>query len=108
MKKLLTALCFTCTFYSQSCNNAPAGKNDVAVEDLTKSSSGKVNLNRISVSEVPSKVMSTFKSKYPAATEVEWQTATENNQPSYKAKWFENGVKRKVEFSVDGRVLKEK
>jgi hypothetical protein len=108
MRKVYALLFLIFVSFSQSCTNAPSNKENISSEDTTKSSSGKLNVNRISTSNVPSAVMSTFKAKYPTASGVEWETATEDSKPSYKAKWLENRVKRKAEFSVDGTFLKEK
>jgi hypothetical protein len=57
----------------------------------------------INPSEVPSAVMSTFNEKYPAATSVTWEL--EDN--IYEAEFKLDGKKKEVEFSADGKFLRE-
>ena len=62
----------------------------------------------VSVDSVPPTVKSNFAAKYPLATEVVWETANENGNPTFKAKFMINGKKWKAEFSEAGGFLKEK
>ena len=82
MKKCFLVLLTFIICSIQSCTNAPVIEKSNEAKDVTKSSSGKLNVNRISTSDVPPAVISTFKTKYPAAADVEWETATEDRGTS--------------------------
>ncbi len=86
-----------------SCNEEKAG------DEKAGETSGKVEKkdDSISEAEVPAAVVAAFKAKYADATGVEWETAKENDQPTFKAKWKTGEVKMKAEFSQDGQFIKE-
>ena len=67
----------------------------------------KTNEDAISVNDVPEVVRTAFTAKYPGATDVKWEDATENNTKTYKAKFEVNGSKKKAEFGADGGFVKE-
>lgn len=87
------------TLFFQSCNNS-------AADGTTEKKSG--NNDEISESAVPAAVKSAFSAKYANATDVEWENAKEDDQPTYKAKFKKDGKEMKAEFGSDGRFLKEK
>ena len=106
MKKVFVYLTvFVLIFFIQGCNGTSTGTNEsTAKESTTK----KKNAFSISASDVPAAVISTFKAKYPNASNVNWEKATEKGKPSFKAKWQIDGKKMKAEFSEDGSFIKEK
>ncbi len=102
MKKLLLIVIGLSVLSVQSCN------------DEKESADGKVKTENtekkddvVAESSVPAAVVAAFKAKYPTATNVEWETAKENDKPSYKAKWKNGDAKMKVEFGADGSFIKE-
>ena len=63
--------------------------------------------NVVQESEVPGAVTSAFTTKYPGATEIIWEDAKENDQPTYKVKFKRDDKYWKVEFKQDGSFVKE-
>ena len=61
----------------------------------------------ISVNDVPEPVRTAFAAKYPGATDVKWEDATEDGTKTYKAKFETNGTKKKAEFGTGGNFIKE-
>jgi len=74
-----------------------------ACKDKTESESKK---ETVAASDVPAGVTSSFKAKYPGATDVIWEDAKEGDKKTYKAKFMMNGQKMKVEFGEDGTFIK--
>lgn len=64
--------------------------------------------NVIKSSDVPGPVLSAFAAKYSGATEVAWENAKENDEPTYKVKFNKDGKYWKAEFKSDGTTIKEK
>ncbi len=64
--------------------------------------------NVITESQVPLSVRTAFAAKYPGATEIIWEDATERNFPTKKAKFKKDGKYWKAEFKPDGSFVKEK
>ena len=75
-----------------------------ACNDDKKTKSG---TDDISVSDVPESVRTAFAAKYPGATDVQWENATEDGTKTYKAKFETNGTKKKAEFGTGGNFIKE-
>jgi hypothetical protein len=82
--------------------------SDSADKDKTtqKDSNGKKD-DTVAEANLPPAVLSAFKAKYPDATGVEWETAKENDKPTFKAKWKNGNDKMKAEFAEDGSFVKE-
>ncbi len=94
MKKLLLILSILFSVASfQACNDDKKTGTD---DDDT-----------ISVSDVPQPVQAGFSAKYSGATDIKWESATENGAKTYKAKFMHNGKKMKAEFGSDGNFIKE-
>jgi hypothetical protein len=92
MKQFILMIFFACfAFAFQSCN-----------DDSGKSS------DKLSADKVPAAVTSAFNAKYPGATSVEWETAKENDKPTYKAEFKTGNKEMKAEFAEDGSFVKEK
>lgn len=116
MKKTFVYLTlYISIFVIQACNDiGNDSKESPSKETPSKENSSKENTGKkkndfaIDASEVPSSVITTFKSKYPKAVNVIWEKATEDGKPSYKAKWLIDGKKIKAEFGEDGSFIKEK
>ncbi len=106
MKKIFLILTILLSvFLIQACNESSTNtKENPEKEKSTK----KKNAFSIAASEVLSSVITTFKGKYPNAANVNWEKATEDGKPSYKAKWQVDGKKIKAEFAEDGTFIKEK
>lgn len=83
--------------------------NDKAATDATTSDTTKTNkkADDIDAAQVPDVVKNAFAAKYAAATDVKWESATENGKSTYKVKWKEGETKRKAEFGQDGSFIKE-
>src|SRR4051794_10760401 len=62
----------------------------------------------IPASEVPSAVKASFRSLYPAATNVRWQREREHGATVYQASFLLNGVRTKALFAADGTFLGQK
>jgi hypothetical protein len=93
MKKLLLILSILFSVAGfQACNN----DKDTGTDDDT-----------ITVSDVPQPVQAAFSAKYAGATDIKWESATENGAKTYKAKFTHNGKKMKAEFGSDGNFIKE-
>lgn len=63
--------------------------------------------NKISEDKVPGAVVSTFKTKYPAATDTKWITEKSDGKTLYEAQFNNNGQKIEAEFNEDGTFKKE-
>lgn len=61
----------------------------------------------ISEDKVPGAVVSSFKAKYPAATNTTWITEKEDGKLIYEAQFKDNGEEIKAEFNEDGSFIKE-
>jgi hypothetical protein len=101
MKRIFALLLAASVFALPNCTDDK--KSD---EKDSTTSSGKKD-DTVAETDLPAPVINAFKAKYPNATAVEWETAKENDQPTYKAKWKEGETKMKVEFSQDGQFIKE-
>lgn len=104
MKKLLGVLLLIGSL--QACNNTTEDKEDAT--EITTEKKGKDMDEVVDASQLPVAVTTKFNAKYPGATGVIWEHATENNKPTYKAKWVEKGEKMKAEFGEDGTFIKGK
>ncbi|MEJ7828027.1 MAG: hypothetical protein WKF91_07525 [Segetibacter sp.] len=92
MKMFIVYISFSIFFVTVlSCNNNPAKSED----------------DSINTKDVPAAVATSFKAKYPNATDVEWKSAKEDGDRTYKAKYKVEGKKIKAEFSTDGTFIKE-
>jgi hypothetical protein len=61
----------------------------------------------ISGDKVPAAVITSFKAKYPAATNTTWITEKEDGKLIYEARFKDNGEEIKAEFNDDGSFIKE-
>ena len=59
----------------------------------------------ISASQVPAPVMETFNSKFPNATNVQWEVEKEHGSKVYQAEFTQNGKRFKAQFAPDGTFL---
>ncbi len=62
----------------------------------------------ISASEVPAPVMESFNSRFPDATNVQWQVEREHGSKVYQAEFTQNGKRFKAQFAPDGTFLGKK
>jgi len=62
----------------------------------------------ISASEVPAPVMESFNSRFPTATNVQWQVEKEHGSKVYQAEFTQNGIRYKAQFAPDGTFLGKK
>ena len=87
-----------------ACNDsADSSTTTETKSDTTK----KGTSDDIDASAVPDAVKNAFAAKYAAATDVRWETATEDGKATYKVKWKEGDTKKKAEFGADGSFIKE-
>ena len=56
----------------------------------------------IAASDVPESVMTSFKNKYPGATEVEWEAEKKDGKLYYEAEFKMGGKKKEAYFRPDG------
>lgn len=98
---ILFACIITCFFLTEACNTNTSHSSEEAVEK-------KGNHTHLTTAEVPPAVLDAFHTRYPHASGVIWETATEGGSPSYKAKWKAGDKKWKAEFAQDGHFIKEK
>jgi hypothetical protein len=63
--------------------------------------------NVITERQVPPPVRDAFAARYPGATEIIWENATERNTPTKKVKFKRDGKYWKAEFKPDGSFVKE-
>jgi hypothetical protein len=63
--------------------------------------------NKISEDKVPGAVVSTFKAKYPAATDTKWITEKKDNKTIYEAQFKSGGKEIDAEFNEDGSFIQE-
>ena len=61
----------------------------------------------ISEDKVPVAVVTSFKTKYPAATNTSWITEKKDGKLIYEAKFKDNGEEIEAEFNDDGSFIKE-
>ena len=99
MKKILFAALML-TSVSVFASKATIVSNVVSV----KSGGGR----HISASEVPAPVMESFNSRFPTATNVQWQVEKEHGSKVYQAEFTQNGVRYKAQFAPDGTFLGKK
>ncbi len=99
MKKLFINFSFFLVLFFSACADNKEDNDKV---------SNKSDDKELAISDVPAAVKSAFNSKYPGATDVKWETAKEDENPTYKAKCKMNGKKIKAEFGTDGTFIKEK
>ena len=62
---------------------------------------------KIAASEVPQPAMTSFNTKYPGATDVEWETEKKDDKTIYEAEFKLNGKKIEAEFEANGDFIKE-
>ena len=63
--------------------------------------------NKISEDKVPGAVVSTFKTKYPTATDTKWITEKQDGKTIYEAQFKNNGQAIEAEFNEDGTFKQE-
>ncbi len=63
--------------------------------------------NKISEDKVPGAVVSSFKTKYPAATDNKWITEKKDGKTIYEAQFKADGKEIEAEFNEDGSFIKE-
>lgn len=59
-------------------------------------------------SEVPAAVKTAFSTKYPGATDLEWEKETENSKTVYEAEFKFENKEREAFFDEAGNFIKEK
>lgn len=62
---------------------------------------------KISNDDVPSAVLSSFKTKYSSAQGVEWEVEKEGGRLVYEAAFKLDGKRKEAEFKPDGAFIKE-
>jgi len=94
MKQLLMALIVAgCCFFAPACKE----KSDSRADEK----------NVITKDQVPAQVQTAFTAKYPTATDIIWEDAHEDVDPTIKVKFKQGGKNMKAEFKVDGTFIKE-
>lgn len=63
--------------------------------------------NNHSASDVPQSAKSALETKYPGATDVEWESETKDGKKIYEAKFNWSGKKIEAEFAADGSFIGE-
>ena len=63
--------------------------------------------NKISEDKVPGAVVSSFKTKYPAATDTKWITEKKGDKTIYEAQFKSGGKEIEAEFNEDGTFIQE-
>jgi hypothetical protein len=63
--------------------------------------------NKISEDKVPGAVVSSFKTKYPTATNTKWITEKKDNKTIYEAQFKNDGKEIEAEFNDDGSFIQE-
>lgn len=101
MKKYFLFLVAAATLSVTSCTDEKKDGTTSTTETKSKKD------DAVAEADVPAAVVSAFKAKYPNAAGVEWETAKENDQPTFKAKWKMGNDKLKAEFAQDGAFIKE-
>jgi hypothetical protein len=106
MKKWILMLCISVSLLGMNaCNNSD--DNDQAKRGGDTSIRNDDKGDDIPVSQVPQVVQTAFASKYNGATDIKWETATENGTPTYKVKFDYNGERKNAEFASDGSFIKD-
>jgi hypothetical protein len=103
MTKFFFAIGMTALMFCTACNEKD---NNTTTTETTKTDADK-KADDIDAAKVPDAVKTAFAAKYAAATDVKWETATEDGKSTYKVKWKEGDVKKKAEFGADGSFIKE-
>jgi hypothetical protein len=91
-----SALCFAvfiCLQTLTACNEESKSRADV--------------MNEIQENAVPAPVKTAFTAKYPGASDIIWENATEGNLKTIKIKFKRDGKYWKAEFTTDGTFVKE-
>lgn len=65
------------------------------------------NDNKVAASKVPQPILTTFNTKYPGATDIEWITEKKDNKTIYEAAFNLNGKKIEAEFEANGNFIQE-
>ncbi len=63
--------------------------------------------DKISEDKVPAAVVTSFKTKYPAATNTVWITEKKDGKVIYEAQFKNNNDEIEAEFNEDGSFIKE-
>lgn len=93
MKKTIICVSFAFSaFLMQSCNEGTDTKMG----------------GNASESDAPAAVKTSFSSKYPGASDVEWEKKTENNTTVYEAEFKQNNKEREATFDMNGTFISEK
>lgn len=62
---------------------------------------------KLSPSEVPAAVTTSFSAKYPGATDVEWERENEDNKAIYEVEAEVNGKGIKAKFDESGNLISQ-
>jgi hypothetical protein len=62
---------------------------------------------KITSSDVPQTVITAFTSKYPGATDTEWEIEKEDSRLYYEAEFKVDGKRKEAYFKPDGTFTKE-
>lgn len=63
--------------------------------------------NKISEDKVPGAIVTSFKAKYPTATDTKWITEKSDGKTIYEAQFKNDGKDIEAEFNEDGSFIKE-
>ncbi len=63
--------------------------------------------NQISEDKVPGAIVTSFKAKYPTASDTKWIIEKKDGKPIYEAQFKANGKNIEAEFNEDGTFIQE-
>lgn len=63
--------------------------------------------NKISEDKVPGAIVTSFKAKYPTATDTKWITEKKDGKTIYEAQFKDNGKSIEAEYNEDGSFIQE-
>ncbi|HUP13259.1 MAG TPA: hypothetical protein VM187_13625 [Niastella sp.] len=86
---------FVCLLTSTSCSNKKEAKSRADSKNV------------IATANVPEVVKNAFSAKYPGASQVIWEDATEGTAPTFKVKFKRDDKFWKAEFKQDGSFVKD-
>ncbi len=93
MKKVIICLAFAFSaFLMQSCNERTETKMRGSTPE----------------SDVPAAVKTSFSSKYPGASDVEWEKKTESNATIYEVDFKQNNKEIEAKFDATGTFISDK
>jgi hypothetical protein len=85
----------SCLLVAQGCSNREEAKSRADTENV------------IAEEKVPAAVKTAFTTKYPGASQIIWEEATEGSVPTIKVKFKRDDKYWKAEFRQDGSFVKD-